>query len=98
MTAREDRDAAMQRHPSGVREPGWTFTTRDEDRFNELFTTEAQRYPHRDLPDEEWQDWADDLTPDDHPIPDAWALVLILFLGGVVPWVIVIAAVRWAVS
>ena len=64
VTAREERDAAMRRHPSAVRE---------------------------------WQDWADGLTPDDHPIPDAWALVMILFLGVVVPWVIVIAAVRWAV-
>jgi len=34
----------------------------------------------------------------DHPIPDSWALVMILFLGIVIPWVIVIAAVRWAVS
>jgi len=81
-----------------ARESEWTFTTSDEDRFHDLFTTEAQRrYPNRDLP-VNWQDWADDLTPEDHPIPDSWALVLILFLGVVVPWVIVIAAVRWAVS
>jgi hypothetical protein len=38
-----------------------------------------------------------DGEPTDHPIPDAWAVVMILFLGIVVPWVIVIAAVRWAV-
>jgi len=37
-------------------------------------------------------------APTDHPIPDSWAVVMILFLGVVVPWVIVIAAVRWAVS
>jgi len=96
VTAREEWDAAMRRHPSAVRESELTFTTTDEDRFNDLFTAESQRFPHQNLPPE-WQDWADDLTPDGHPIPDAWALVLILFLGIVVPWVIVIAAVRWAV-
>ncbi len=43
-----------------------------------------------------WTAHLDD-EPTDHPIPDAWALAWILFLGVVVPLVIVIAAVRWAV-
>jgi len=78
------RQAAMRRHPSG-------------------------RYPSRFSLDEVNPVWTDcdqlaawtahlDDEPTDHPIPDSWALVLILFLGVVIPWVIVIAAVRWAVS
>lgn len=97
MTAREDRDAAMLRHPSGVRELDWTFTTTDEARFHALFTAEAQRYPHQNLPPN-WQAWADENTPDDHPIPDAVALVVVGFLALIVPTLIVVAAWHWLVQ
>lgn len=54
-------------------------------------------YPHQNLPPN-WQDWADEQTPDEHPIPDWIAHLLIIALGLLIPAIIVVAAWHWLVT
>lgn len=87
MNAREDRDASGRAaYWAAVRHHPSRFSL---DQVNPAWTDCDQLAA--------WTAHLDD-EPTDHPIPDSWAVVLILFLGIVIPWVIIIAAVRWAVS
>ncbi len=89
-----DVDAAMRRHPvgSGATEDD-RWTSRDQAELNRVLTAEA----HPALPPN-WQAWADENTPEDNPIPDAVAFLLLGFLALIVPALIVVSAWHWLVQ
>lgn len=54
-------------------------------------------YPYQNLP-VDWQAWADELTPESHPIPDWVMMILIIGLSWLIPAIIIVASWHWLVS